>query len=92
MADERVRVIMSRAEPGGRPLTKNERIEICHVLRGIDDVMLGAVRAYEPAHGMHTVTDRQHNAQVDSLIRRLEFLRIGPGEVLVSEPEGGPDG
>lgn len=87
MSDERVRVVMSRAEPGGRVMSKAERIEASHVLRSVDDIVLAFIRSLEPAHGMAAVTDLQFNAQIDSLVRTLEWLRLKPGEPLVSEPE-----
>lgn len=63
--------------PPGPPvlLSKNERVHIAHQLRAIDDVMLGAARAYSPTSGMAFITRAQHNAQIDDLIDKLQKLK-----------------
>jgi hypothetical protein len=64
------------ADPGQRRhLTKNERVELRHLLRPIDNTIQDVMRSLSPIEGMAHMSAAQWNAQVDSMVRSLQELR-----------------
>lgn len=64
------------ADPGQRRhLSKNERVELRHLLRPIDNTIQDVMRSLSPVEGMAWMSAAQWNTQVDSLVRSLQELR-----------------
>jgi hypothetical protein len=58
-----------------RHLTKNERVELRHLLRPIDNTIQDVMRSLSPIEGMSHMSVAQWNTQVDSLLRQISALR-----------------
>jgi hypothetical protein len=66
----------AKADPGlRRHLSANERVELAHRLRPVDNTIQDVVRSLSPIEGMSHMSVAQWNAQVDSLIASLRELR-----------------